>query len=88
MAAEMISTVTTGLIIFFLAGIFGWTAAYGVISRALQFEFDRKVRGKTKVYVDDTMECCAARDLDYNAVAVKLEVEDLLGEGASADDKF
>ena len=34
------------------------------------------------------MGCCAVEDLGYNAKTVKHEVEDLLGEGASADDKF
>jgi hypothetical protein len=76
-----------GMVIFFLAGIFGWTgtpAAFAVVTRALEFEFQKKLPGKCKMYVDDAMGVCQNRDLERVLKGMEETVCDLLGPGALA----
>ena len=53
--------------VFFLSGIFGWTgtpAGFQVVTRAIQFELNKCLRGRARVYVDDTMGVCLRSEVD------------------------
>jgi hypothetical protein len=79
-----------GLILFFLAGIFGWgstPACFAVISRLLLFEFRQALSGESEIYVDDASGCCAAVDVSSNLAKVDEIVCRVLGPGALAHSK-
>ena len=53
--------------VFFLSGIFGWTgtpAGFQVVTRAIQFELNKCLRGRARVYVDDVMGVCLRSEVD------------------------
>jgi hypothetical protein len=86
MAVSLVSE----LVMFFIAGIFGWTgtpAAFAVVTRALDYEMAKQLPGKAKMYVDDTMGCCAAEDVVPVVTKVREMTCDLLGPGALSEEK-
>ena len=63
LGGELIS----GDYIFFLSGIFGWNgtpSAFQVVTRAIQFECDKQLAGKAKMYVYDLMGICLRSQVD------------------------
>jgi hypothetical protein len=86
----MAVSLVSGLVVFFIAGIFGWTgtpAAFAVVTRALEFEMKRRLPGRAKMYVDDTMGCCAQDDVATSVEGVRAFTCDLLGPDALSDEK-
>lgn len=82
--------VTGDLVYFQICGIFGWTgtpAAFQVITRALQFEFQHKVSGQTTMYVDDIIGVCMEHNMLQDMAHIREICTDLLGPGAVADEK-
>eukprot|EP01041_Mallomonas_annulata_P010888 gene10888-biopygen5275 len=79
------------LLFFFLTGVFGWTgtpAAFQVITRVLQFELRRWLKGAVTMYVDDILGICRKSDLDAEiALACEL-IKGLLGQNALAMEKY
>lgn len=74
-----------GLIMLFLAGVFGWSgtpAAFAVITRALLFEFRLQLSGRVDMYVDDAYGVCAQADTSTNLQRVENIVCSLLGPGS------
>jgi hypothetical protein len=55
--AQVFATeLTNDEVMFYTCGFFGWTgtpAAFHVVTRALQYELDHKLKGLSKMYVDD-----------------------------------
>ena len=73
-----------------LCGIFGWTctpAAFQVVSRGIQWELQHSLKGRCKMYVDDIVGVCLARDLDNEVKCAKDVCTSLLGPNAIAEDK-
>eukprot|EP01041_Mallomonas_annulata_P042173 gene42173-biopygen8465 len=79
------------LLFFFLTGVFGWTgtpAAFEVITRVLQFELRRRLKGAVTMYVDDILGICQKSDLAAEiALACEL-IKGLLGPNALAMEKY
>ena len=68
-----------------LCGIFGWTctpAAFQVVSRAIQWELGHCLNGRCKMYVDDIVGICLAKDLDFEIQKAKMVCTSLLGPNA------
>ncbi len=81
MAVELVG----GLVLFFLAGIFGWgstPACFAVISRLLLYEFRLALSGEVEIYVDDASGCCPTVDVAENLREVDEIVCRVLGPGA------
>lgn len=81
---------THGLVALFLAGVFGWSgtpAAFAVITRALLWEFRRRLTGAMDMYVDDAYGVCLASEVADNLLQVEEVVCDLLGPGALESSK-
>jgi hypothetical protein len=77
-------------VFIFLCGVFGWTgtpAAFQVVTRALTFEMNHKLRGSVMMYVDDIMGVCLRKDLTHDMTKARSICTDLLGPKAVADDK-
>lgn len=73
-----------------LCGIFGWTctpAAFQVVSRAIQWELLHFLKGRCKMYVDDIIGVCLAKDLSNEVQCAKDVCTSLLGPTAIAVDK-
>ena len=73
-----------------LCGIFGWTctpAAFQVISRGIQWELLHSLKGRCRMYVDDIIGVCLAKDLDSDVQRAKDVCTSLLGPKAIAEDK-
>ena len=86
----MAVSLVAGIVMFFIAGIFGWTgtpAAFAVVTRALEFEMAAHLPGKARMYVDDTMGCCAQEDVATCVEGVRKLTCDLLGPNALSDEK-
>ena len=83
-------TLSNKRVFVFLCGVFGWTgtpAAFQVVTRALTFEMNHKLRGKALIYVDDIMGVCIRDDLAHDMETAKTICTDLLGPNAIANDK-
>ena len=67
MAAEM----DEDRIIFFLCGVFGWTgmpAAFQVVTRAIQYELDKKLKGLLCMYVVDDVAGVTTLDSSWSPI--------------------
>ena len=83
-------TLSNNRVFIFLCGVFGWTgtpAAFQVVTRALTFEMNHKLKGNVLIYVDDIMGVCLRKDLPHEMNTAKTICTDLLGPNAVADDK-
>ena len=77
-------TLSNERVFIFLCGVFGWTgtpAAFQVVTRALTFEMNHKLRGKVLMGV------CIRKDLTHDMDTARSICTDLLGPHAVADDK-
>jgi len=77
-------------VLFFLAGIFGWTAmplASDPITRALRFELKFLLRGLAHMYVDDVIGITPLRWLRHDVDATHGLISRLLGPNAVSDKK-
>jgi len=81
---------TGGVVIIVLCGLFGWTGtpfAFQVVTRALVFELLRLTLGALRMYVDDIMGVCFAKDLAWEQSTAGRICRGLLGPTAVAEDK-
>jgi hypothetical protein len=88
MGAEM----DNKLAVFFGCGIFGWTgmpAAFQVVNRALVWELTRSavLNGTMKMYTDDAIGVCLAKDVEHDLKVTRELCTNLLGDGAVEDEK-
>lgn len=77
-------------VFIFLCGVFGWTctpAAFQVVTRALTFEMNNRLKGKVQIYVDDIMGVCKRNDLSHDMDTARIICTGLLGPNAVAEDK-
>ena len=73
-----------------IAGIFGWAgtpAAFQVVTRAIKWELQHRLRSSTIMYVDDIIGVCMAQDLVSDLALARETCVSLLGPTAVADDK-
>ena len=78
------------LVIFFLCGIFGWNAtpaAFQVVTRALLFEFQKRVKGNVNMYVDDVIGICLHKDVAHDIMVVRSISDGLFQTESIADEK-
>ena len=78
-----------GLVLLFVCGVFGWTAmpaAFAVLTRAIIWELVRRKITAT-MYVDDIIGVSWTNSVLAEQSAVKVMLNDLLGEEAVADEK-
>lgn len=81
---------TNDLLIFFLCGIFGWSAtpaAFQVVTRALLFEFKKFVSGGICMYVDDIIGVSLECDVANDVAAVRNFCDQLFNANSIADEK-
>jgi hypothetical protein len=74
-----------GAVVFFLAGIFGWTGtpfAFDVVTRALSFELRTALGLNVLFYVDDVTGVCARGEEDVMLATAEQVVNSLLGPGS------
>eukprot|EP01036_Dinobryon_divergens_P033333 gene33333-43096_t len=82
--------IAPGLLMFFLAGVFGWTgtpAAFQVVTRVFQFELKRLLKSHFIMYVDDILGVCLARDALAETEMVTEFADGLMGPDSIAPDK-
>ena len=76
-----------GLVLFYLCGLFGWTAMpfiFQVITRVCLFELRKFLAGLILMYVDDLLGICRRRDLAANLKRIQSFLVGLLGSRAVA----
>jgi hypothetical protein len=81
---------TNDEVLIYLCGFFGWTgtpAAFHVITRALQYEMDRQLKGAASIFVDDVSMVTTKEWLEQDMATVHRLIEGLLGKGAVATPK-
>ena len=74
-----------GAVVFFLAGIFGWTGtpfAFDVVTRALTFELQTALGLQVLFYVDDVTGVCAAGEAEGMLMTAERVINSLLGPGS------
>ena len=79
------------VVILFLCGLFGWTGtpyAFNVVTRALQWEVDRAVRGRVLIYCDDLLGVTLRKYLGHDKAATRKIIRSLLGPDAVAEEKY
>ena len=78
------------LVYFQFVGIFGWSctpAAFQVVTRAIKFELQHKLKSRTLMYVDDVIGVGLAIDIDEDIQTCSEVCTDLLGPNAVAAEK-
>ena len=74
----------------YIVGFFGWTGtpyAFNVITKALEVEAVKRVKGEVKMYVDDFMGCSHRADVATDMATTHKLACDLLGPKAVAEHK-
>ena len=80
-----------GVVVLFLCGLFGWTGtpfAFNVVTRALQWELDKALRGRALTYCDDMLGVTLKKYLEADKADTRRIVRSLLGPDAIAEDKY
>ena len=86
----MAAALLCGAIIFFVAGIFGWSGmpfAFDPVTRAIRWELQRRLVGCANIYVDDCMGATIQTSLDHDLQAAVQVIEGLMGPQACAPGK-
>ena len=88
----MASETASKHVVFFGCGIFGWTAmpaAFQVVNRAIVWELSQPgvLAGYIKMYTDDIIGVCLAKDLQHDMKVTRDLCTQLLGADAVEDDK-
>lgn len=88
--AYMAVALSDSEILFFLSGIFGWSAmpfAFDPITRALRFELQRRLLGTVELYCDDVLGVSPLRTLQHDLFVTRTLISDLMGPFGVADHK-
>lgn len=86
----MAMELTANLVIFFLAGCFGWTGTpfcFDPITRAMRFEFQQRLPGSSVSYVDDSFGIAPEVSVPFIFDTVQSLFDGLCGPGALATHK-
>ena len=79
-----------GLIVFFLCGVFGWTGTPGyfqILSRVLMFELAKVYKGLARMFCDDIMGVCWAKDVKHEIGVTRVKILGLVGPNTVAEKK-
>jgi hypothetical protein len=82
---------TDDLVMVYHSGLFGWTGTpfcFNVVTGALQRSINRRIKGKTKMYVDDIVGVTLLKNLDHDKKVCYEVCEGLLGSKAVAKHKW
>jgi hypothetical protein len=84
-ARSIAMEMTNDQAMIFHCGVFGWTgtpAAFQVVSRALSFELNRKLAGKSKIYSDDIIVVTERKCVPAEQSVIMAVCEGIMGPGA------